>query len=223
MYGLIASLASAACALLGGTLLLLGYRSLLEHDVHRAWIIAAGGFLLLGLLSGGVVRSRLHTLHARLALAATLAAVSIVLVTLLLPALLAAAGGYGLEGVRVHLPLIWPGALFLGFAMTSFRRAAKPARPDPAPEPPSDAEARDIVDRLGLLLGEADLAALRARPGGLRCNICFADHADETDDWLFHWMRCPRVEDHVFHAWHFRDEAWRCPVCRASIDEDPVT
>jgi len=88
---------------------------------------------------------------------------------------------------------------------------------------PDDETVKEYVMGHSLLPSKDEVAKLRTRPGGLVC-LSGEDHSEDTDDWLWQWLRCKHDPEHVFHAWHYRTLKWRCPVCRYPVygnSDDP--
>jgi hypothetical protein len=224
MRNLTTALAALFLTVLGGLLLLFTYKALLIGEVPHAWILVAAGYLVLGTAMGCLAGNSVLGIRGRLSLIVLLLVASMAFTTFMLPPFLAALEAPPLGGVHAYLVLIWPAVAALGFTVCGFRSIARSAADAASQEHRRipDKQAHAFAIRHGLLVEGKALADLRSRPAGLECRICCADHGDASDNWLFQWLRCPRMDDHLFHAWHFRDEQWRCPVCRAPIYADDV-
>ncbi|MBC8422534.1 hypothetical protein H8E07_00265 [bacterium] len=215
MRNLTTILAALFFTVLGGLFLLFAYRALLVREIDYTWLFVTAGHLILGTGLGRLVRDTTLGLVSRLSLMVFISLVSAAFMWFMMPPLLAAFDASVFADVHEYLLLVWPAVAAVGYSICGFRSRAVVAT-DPGPRA-TDAMAHAFATRHGLIVAGEALAALRAHPSGLSCTICCTDHVDETDDWFFQWLRCPRSDEHFFHVWHFRDEQWRCPVCRAPI------
>jgi len=215
LRNLTSTLAVLFFTVLGGLFLMFAYRTLLALEIPYTGLFVAAGYLLLGTAMGRLVMYSTLGLLSRLSLMLFLSLVSAAFTWFMLAPLVTAVDVSVLADYHEYLLLIWPSTVAVGYSICGFRSLAVPAVA--ACPRVTDEAAHTFATRHGLLVEGEALVTLRSRSAGLKCNICCADHADQTDNWLFHWLRCPRSNDHLFHAWHFRDEQWRCPICRAPI------
>ncbi len=198
--------------LLGGTGLMLGYQVFLEKDIPYSWAYMMAVCLLLGVFSGVLMRKgggKWGRLFALIILSGALGG----FVHALLPTFKAAYSERDFGPYPEYQAFIWAAIVLLVSLLTGLSGRSKKIKDDSLLILDKDAKA--YIEKNELFLSKAELEALNQKPGGLVCQICKTPYrGTEGDDgnWLPQWVRCHLVADHVFHAFHFKNNQWRCPV-----------
>jgi len=119
------------------------------------------------------------------------------------------------EGIlfRSWQPFVWAGAA----VVSSFATALLFTRRQPKPPEgflPSDKEALKFIQDHDLFATEEEIQRL-AKAG--KPYICPYDREPHTGlevnnpDWRKRWVRCPKIDIHIYHAHDFKRAGWRCP------------